>query len=198
MNMKKIAIVLTLLFFTLGGFSQNKDAGLDKRWAAMLEKSENYQLYKVIKKTELTEVWQQVQDSLQGLRRQLVEERGKIGKHTGNIASLQKELKEVNEKLEAISKEKDSISFLGMQINKNSYSSFLWVIIFLILGGAALLFFLFLNSNKVTVQSKASYDSLFSQFEEYKAVKIEVERKLRRELQTQMNTIEELKRNGRV
>lgn len=194
--MKKIVFCTAFLLLTLTSFSQK--VTLNRRWDYMLDKSNNYQLYKVIKKTELTEVWKAVQDSVSYLQSQLQRERSKIKELEGQIVVLKKQVEDIDKKHQAVNIEKDNITFMGAKVNKHNYVNILWVIIGLVVIGCGILFILFLNSNRVTLQKSNEYDHLFKSFEEYKVSKIDLERKLRRELQTNMNMIEELKRHGRI
>lgn len=191
----KIFTILTLLMLSAGAaFSQNSGSTLNKKWDIMLEKAENYEHYKVIKKVELNEVWKSVQDSVSRLKAELKQERSQIKDQAEQITTLQKQLEEVKTQLDGVSEERDSMSFLGAQVDKYSYATTLWFIIFIVLGGCGVLFFLFQNSNRGTVQKIKDYDDLSKSFEEYKQSKIEMERKLKREMQTYINSIEELKR----
>ena len=196
--MKKIIIAFAIFLSSLSTYAQSKGPTLNKRWEGMLSRSNNYQLYKVVKKTDLEEVWKAVQDSVNHLQNQLVREKSKIPTLDTQIKDLKKQVDEIDQKHQAVTIEKDNIVFLGAGVNKHTYVNILWVMIALIIVGAVILFFLFKNSNRITNQKKNEYDHLFKSFEEYKMSKIEMERKLRRELQTNMNMIEELKRHGRI
>jgi hypothetical protein len=190
--MKKLIIIPIILLIQVVSFSQTNES-LNTRWDKMLNKSSTFENYKVIKKTELADFWKFVQDSVSTLKSQLSQEKALIAKQKGEIEVLQKQSNEINSNLESTRNEKDSMSFLGMDVDKYSYATTLWILIFLILAGCGVLFYLFQNSNKVTTQKTNDYESLNKSFEEFKQNKIEVERKLKREIQTQMNKIEELK-----
>ena len=196
--MKKILFCILMIGAISNGYPQNKGITLNRRWEYMLDKSNNYQLYKVIKKTDLTDVWKAVQDSVSFLQIQLAREKVKITQLEAQIRDLKAQVNEIDQKHKAVTIEKDNIRFLGGGVNKHTYVNVLWAIILIILIGSGVLFTLFINSNRITQQKKGEYDDLFKSFEEYKIGKIELERKLRRELQTNMNMIEELKRNGRL
>lgn len=192
--MKRLTIYL--LFMSLAGTvsAQSGQSSLDEKWNNMLNKAESYQHYKVIKKTDLSELWGVVQDSVSKLESMLVQERSKIVSQQNKIDQLEKQEGEVQAKLDAVTLEKDNMSFLGIEVDKYAYATILWVFIVVIAAGCGVLFFMFKTSNKVTVQKISEYDHLFNRFEDYKKSKIELERKLKRELQTQLNTVEELKR----
>jgi hypothetical protein len=191
--MKRIIIFPAFMLLAGLALSQGNNESLNKKWNTMLDKAESYQFYKVIKKSDLDGVWKAVQDSSNRVKNELIQERMEVKKQNAQIAQLQKQDYEVKAKLDRITKEKNSMGFLGMDVNKYTYTSILWIIIILVLSGCGILFFLYYNSNNTTVQKINDYEQLSKTLEEYKYSKIEMERKLKREIQTYMNKIEELK-----
>jgi hypothetical protein len=206
--MKELLSSVVLIFFISMAFSQNKDLTpliadgklpLNKKWELTLSKAEDYQYYKVIKKTELTELWKVVEDSLRRLNESLYQQKIKIKQQDNQLLQLQQQVNDTKTMLEKMNNEKDNISFLGASVNKNTYVNILWIVMLLVVIVAGIIFFMYYGSNKITMQKKSEHDQLFKSFEEYKLARIEVERKLRRELQTYMNKIEDLKgKQGRI
>jgi hypothetical protein len=192
--MKRIIIFQVLMFIVGVAFSQDKTESLNKKWGNMLDKAESYQFYKVIKKSELDDLWKAVQDSSNKVKNELRVEKNLVKQQNAQISQLQKQDYEVKTKLERVSKDKNNMVFLGMDVNKYTYTVVLWFIIFLVLIGCGVLFFLYYNSNNITVQKINDYELLSKTLEEYKYSKIEMERKLKREIQTYVNKIEELKK----
>jgi thiamine biosynthesis lipoprotein ApbE len=191
--MKKIMIFPVFMLLAGVALSQGSSESLSKKWNTMLDKAESYQLYKVIKKTDLEGVWKAIQDSSNQVKKELAQEKIKVKRQGSQIDQLQKQDYEVKAKLERISKEKNSMGFLGMDVNKYTYTAILWFIIILVLLSCGILFFLYFNSNNTTIQKISDYEQLSKTLEEYKYSKIEMERKLKREIQTYMNKVEELK-----
>jgi thiamine biosynthesis lipoprotein ApbE len=191
--MKRIMIFPVFMLLAGVALSQGSSESLSKKWNTMLDKAESYQLYKVIKKTDLEGVWKAIQDSSNQVKKELAQEKIKVKRQGSQIDQLQKQDYEVKAKLERISKEKNSMGFLGMDVNKYTYTAILWFIIILVLLSCGILFFLYFNSNNTTIQKISDYEQLSKTLEEYKYSKIEMERKLKREIQTYMNKVEELK-----
>jgi len=190
--MKKLFIFYLLMIASQIGWSQNQT--LNQKWNNMLENAETYQHYKVIKKVELAEVQKAVTDTVTALEAEIKQEAAQIKEQKGQIASLQQEIDQLKLKIETLSNAKDNMTFMGNSVDKYSYAHTLWFFVFLILAACAVLFFFFRRSNHIAVQKVNDYEDLFSRFEEYKKNKIETERKLKRELQTQLNLLEEFKR----
>ena len=190
--MRKLAIIIFLLLIGGSAFSQT----LEQKWGKMLEKAENYEPYKVIKKTELADFWKSTHDTIQRYQKELKTERAAVGTQKAEIAQLKTKIVELNAELSQNETDKNSVSFLGIKANKFVYLSTLCVLLVIALFGIVALYYLYNNSNTVTNQKVNAHQILSKEFDEYKLGKIEMERKLRRELQTQVNKLEELKKGN--
>jgi hypothetical protein len=190
--MKTSLLVAFLLAITTTTFSQT----LEQKWGKMLDKAENYDPYKVIKKTELADFWKATNDSIQRYQKELKSERGVIASQKSEVVTLKAQNVELTNKLSQNETDKNSVSFLGIKANKFAYLSTLCLLLVIALVGIGMLYYLYKNSNDVAVQKVNAYQVLSKEFDEYKQGKIEMERKLRRELQTQVNKLEELKKGN--
>lgn len=150
-------------------------------------RSNNYQNYKVIKRESLTTLKAHVLDSLQTLKKDLANERLLVGTQKDEITALNTKLTQANETISNLEKEKSSISFLGMQMNKSGYQGLVWAIIAGLLGTLLFFIYKFKDSNTVTVTTKDSLEELRTEFESYKKRALEREQKVRRELQNVLN-----------
>lgn len=190
--MKKPLIVLFLLFISSIAFSQT----LEQKWGRMLEKAENYDPYKVIKKTELADFWKSTNDTIQRYQKEIKGQRSVIASQKSEITQLKAQTTELNATLSQNETDKNSVSFLGIKANKVAYLSTLTLLFVIALLGIGVLYYMYTNSNSVASQKVNAYQLLSKEFDEYKLGKIEMERKLRRELQTQVNKLEELKKGN--
>jgi hypothetical protein len=198
--MKKFITVLSFTFFlfissaVLGQESETNtpkpslDNGtIESQFGYLYRKSSSYQEYKVVKKTFYQKIKGNVLDSMQALKKDLVDTKKLVEVQGNEIKSLKSDLLTTNDNLVSVTKEKDDIKFLGMPMTKASYNSLLWTIIFSLV--ALLLFFIFKfkSSNTITVQSKNLLNDTEKEFEAYKAKALEREQKVRRELQDELN-----------
>src|SRR5690606_19275597 len=122
-RMKKLIIIPVILLIQSISFSQTTDESLNSKWDKMLNKSSTYERYKVIKKTELADFWKFVEDSVSILKNQLAQERTLIAKQKSEIDQLQKQSAEINSSLESTRNEKDTMTFMGMDVDKYSYAT---------------------------------------------------------------------------
>lgn len=190
--MKKITIFIFLVIISTTAFSQT----LEQKWVKMLERAENYEPYKVIKKVELADFWKSTHDTLQRYQKELKSERAAIANQKTEIAQLKAQAIELNTKLAQNETDRNSVSFLGIKANKFAYLSTLCFLLVIALVAIGFLFYLYTNSNIITAQKINAHQMISKEFDEYKLGKIEMERKLRRELQTQVNKLEELKKGN--
>jgi len=198
--MKKFITVLSFTFFllissaVLGQESETdtpkpslNNGTIESQFDYLYRKSSSYQEYKVVKKTFYQKIKGNVLDSMQALKKDLVDTKKLVEVQGNEIKSLKSDLLTTNDNLISVTKEKDDINFLGMPMTKASYNSLLWTIIFSLV--ALLLFFIFRfkSSNTITVQSKNLLSDTEKEFEAYKAKALEREQKVRRELQDELN-----------
>ncbi len=150
-------------------------------------RSNSYQNYKVIKKDWLNTIKAHVVDSLHTFKKELANERLQVSTQKDEINALNTKLTKANETINSLEKEKSSVSFLGMQMNKGAYKGLVWTIIAGLLGTLLFFIYRFRNSNLVTVETRKNLEELQEEFEAYKKRALEREQKVRRELQNVLN-----------
>ncbi|CDF80105.1 conserved hypothetical protein [Formosa agariphila KMM 3901] len=160
---------------------------LDNQFEYIIQKSNNYQNYKVVKKVWLQTLKSHTLDSLKAVKIDLVETQTIVDQQTNEISTLKSNLSETQNTLDLTNQEKDSMEFLGMQLSKTTYNTFIWSII----GGllAFLLFFIykFKNSNSTTKEAKRMLAEIEEEFDEHRKTALEREQKVRRQLQDELN-----------
>lgn len=160
---------------------------VEERIDYLISSSNNYQDYKVVKKTSLNAIKKTIIDTIKGLEDSLAKSNKTIESKSKEITTLQTNLKNTNENLEKVTNEKDSFSFLGVLIGKELYSMLLWGAI------AALLIFLFIiygmfkRANAITSKTKKDFDEIEEEFENFRKSSLEREQKIKRELQDYKN-----------
>jgi len=200
-NNNRIFILSTISFLFALSLSGNLNAQavetevntLDKQYETLMRVSTTYQEYKVIKNVRLNEFWKNIQDSIKTAGVEKLALKQKISGLNEELITTQNNLSEVTSNLETSNHDRDRIDFIGIPLKKAAYNSVVWGIIF-ILGGLALFFFFRYNkSNAITRTTKKECDTLFNEYDNYKKNTRDKELQLKRELQTAINTIEDLK-----
>ncbi|GAA4423995.1 hypothetical protein GCM10023188_03290 [Pontibacter saemangeumensis] len=164
---------------------------------------ENNRTYKVVGVTSLDAFWKSVQDTIEAREKKLIE----AGKERDQeLAEAKESIQKQNSQLEAIKKEfaaKEqevqqsaynvaNLSVLGIDMEKQNYVilSFAVIITLLVLLGIFLM--QYRSSKLVAVEKQKAFDEIDQEYNEYKKNAREKELKVKRELQTEMNRIEEL------
>lgn len=189
--MKNLIPIVTILLLSLQATAQDpiqiQKNTLDHQMTEVFEKSNSYQEYKVIKKTELATLRRNILDSVGALEKQIASQKGEVIAQKNEIDSLRKELQDTKEAL-ALSKEKeDGIYLLGSLTSKATYNGIMWTIIVILLLVSGFLFYRFMNSHKITKGTQLKLAEMEIELEDYRRNSLEREQKLRRKLQDEIN-----------
>ena len=190
-----VFVLLTLTFPSLLNAQavEEEDNTLDKQYETLMKVSTTYQEYKVIKHVRLNAFWKNIQDSILTAKVKQQTLKQEIADLNEELLTTQNNLGEVTSNLEVSNHDRDRIDFIGIPLTKSFYNSLVWGIIFILGGLAVLFFFRFNKSNAITRSTKKEADTLFNEYDNYKKNTRDKELQLKRELQTAINTIEDLK-----
>ncbi|MGI8893640.1 MAG: tRNA (guanine-N1)-methyltransferase [Bacteroidia bacterium] len=164
------------------------DSGpIEERFDYMIDKSNRFQEYRVVKQTWLHKLKGHVVDSLKVLNNELNQAQNAITQHKAQKDSMAAEVAEANQSSDELRQEKDSIVFMGMMLEKNTFLTFMWFTYAFLL--VALFFFIYKykNSNRVTLETRHTLDETREEYELHKKRAMEKEQKLKRELQDELN-----------
>lgn len=191
--MKKI-LNLSFLLLVFGiSFAQETEEveirrnTLSEQMQDAFDKSNSYQEYKVIKKTQLASLRTNILDSVARLERQISSQDSEIGLHKTEVDSLKQNLSKTQEDLKTSIENEDGIKVLGILTSKSAYNSVMWSIILFLLVAAGFLFYRFLNSAKITNAAQLKMAEMEIEIEDYRRNSLEREQKLRRKLQDEIN-----------
>ena len=201
---KFILSVLTLLFISLATlYAQNdqtqetraslNSGTLESQFDYMFKKSFRWTdpktglRYKTIKVNDLYKFKGNAIDSLKSARAEFKEANSTIATQRQEIESLKADLGNTNENLTSVTKEKDSIRFLGIPMSKAGYNSILWSIIAALSVLLAIFIGRFKKSNAITIQARNDKAEIEEEYESHRQRSLEREQKLRRELQDEIN-----------
>ncbi len=160
---------------------------LDNQFEFVIQRSNNYQEYKVVKKTWLYSLKAHTLDSLKAINKNLAETQTIVNNQNEEISKLKSSLSNTQESLDETNMEKDSMSFFGLQMSKTGYNTLLWSIIGALLALLLLFIYRFKNSNTVTKEARKALAETEEEFEDHRRVALEREQKVRRQLQDELN-----------
>ncbi len=178
--------IFFLLFISMTGFSQT-DNTLENQFDDVYNSSNNYQDFKVVKRTDLNSLKKSTLDSIAVYKNALAQMQGELESQQIELGLIQTSLKENNEKLQKTEQRENDISFLGIQTSKTAYNSIVWTIIIAL---AIILFFFvykFKNSHVVIRETKTKLDELEKEYELHRQRALEREQQLNRKLLDEIN-----------
>ncbi|PCI12030.1 MAG: tRNA (guanine-N1)-methyltransferase [Flavobacteriaceae bacterium] len=167
---------------------QTLDSGtIENQFDYIINKSNRYQEYKVVKRVWLDRLKKVVNDSLNVVKKELASTKVTLNEKESEIVTLTNSLNTTKETVSSLNNEKDSINFFGMLISKPMYNTTLWSIITILL--VALLFFVFKfnSSNAITKEANNKFNELEEEYETHKQRSLEREQQIRRKLQDEIN-----------
>lgn len=190
--MKKIILLAFPLFlFTLTITAQDsiqiKKNTLSEQMTDAFDKSNSYQEYKVVKKTQLTTLRRNILDSVSTLQKRIALMESELARERIAVDSLGQNLKTTQQNLIKAKEKEDGIAIFGILTSKATYNSIMWGIIVILLLISGFLFYRFLNSHKITNAAQLSMAEMEIELEDYRRNSLEREQKLRRKLQDEVN-----------
>lgn len=165
--------------------------------------SENNKTYKVVNVASLDAFWKNVQETIaareQKLKQAGLQTEQDLVQAKDSIAQQQEQLQALKQQYAAKEQEVQqnihdvaNLSVLGIDMEKQTYVILSFVVIITLLIVLAVIMLQYKSSKSVAVEKKKAFDDVNQEYDEYKKGAREKELKLKRELQTEMNRIEEL------
>ncbi|WP_424963569.1 hypothetical protein [Ekhidna sp.] len=189
--MKNLSFTLSLIFVLFFTSNASAQEALQQKFENMLENTETYERYKVIPRTDLNTFWSEVTDTLNQKQRKIQQLQSETQDAKALAQQARAELSDVQSKLDESLKLNDTIYFVGIPFSKVGYHIMVWVIIIALAVLAVIAYFMFIRSNSVTTRTRREHEALQAEFEEHKTKARETQVKLKRELQTAVNQLNE-------
>lgn len=198
MELKKECItVILMLMVSLSSFAQSEVATevekdltngtIEEQLDYVERKSNNYQEFKVIKKTWYTTLKQNVNDSIELLETEQANLRSKLKAEESTTQENLAKLMATQDSLTETRGAQNNMKWIGISMEKPIYRIIMWGII-LVLGLILLVTLIrFKVNNSKTKLAKADLEQLQTEFEEHRKGALLREQKLRRELQDEVN-----------
>jgi ABC-type Na+ efflux pump permease subunit len=193
MNISRCLTLLFLLFVANFAVAQRGNpatadtVSLQGQFDEMLRVSSKYQIYKTVRRTFLDAFMANVQDSISGYTEEISRLENRISEQDAKIAEQATAIEDRQGQIGVLTEEKDSISLLGMPLSKGAYSLILWSAIIALLA----MLLLALARMRLAVGSARQAQQDFLQvnedLEKSRKTRLEVEQKLRRQLQDEIN-----------
>jgi predicted PurR-regulated permease PerM len=188
----KSVLLFTLIFSTSIAFSQVttkfKDTGsISDQIDNIIKNSNRYEDYKVVKINWLEQLKNNVNDSIVVYKNEITAANGTISSQKKSIDSLKIALNTSDTTITNLSNEIQSISLVGIEMNKSAFKTTMFSIIAILALLLAFFITKFKQSNNITLQAKQDLKELDEEFESHRKKALEREQKVRRQLQDELN-----------
>jgi preprotein translocase subunit SecF len=166
-----ITICLSLPYYTQAQTSTPEvldTATLQQQLDYMEERMNTYNGYRAVRDDIFLKMNKNSLDSLNSAKREISQLESSLASTHSDMAVLQETLQKTSEDRDLAIKNKNSMSFLGIQMNKVLYNSILWIIILALAALLILLFLMFKRSFVVTRQTTKDLEETKEEFESYR------------------------------
>ncbi len=194
-SLKHFSFLFFILFFQVSVAQQNENIGdqtLNQQYSTLIEKSETFNDYKVIKKNKLKAFWKTVSDSVNQAGKSKREALAAIGVKKAQIEELNDIIKTKDEELATGEEEKSNITVAGIPFNKSSYAVISTILPAALLGVIGFLIVRIRMYHQTTRTAQKELKTMENECNDYKKRALDTQIKLNRELQTERNKLLEL------
>lgn len=142
------------------------------------EKTRIYEDYRAIREDMFQKIKVNALDSLKAAKTEISTLKTSAREQNFTIDSLNSSNVTVKADLYKMTKTKNSIKLLGIEINKAAYNAVLWTIIAALAGALVIGFLAFKRNHTVTAHTKREFEELKKEFEAYQKASREAREKM--------------------
>ncbi len=142
------------------------------------EKTRIYEDFRAIREDMFQKMKKNATDSIDAARREIGSLITERQDRDLLIDSLNSAVEDVKSELADMTRTKNSITFLGMEVNKKVYNSILWTIVAALTGLLAIGFLAYRKNYSTTIDTKKEYEELKKEFEAYRKAAREAREKM--------------------
>ncbi|MFD0762500.1 hypothetical protein ACFQZW_10435 [Lutibacter aestuarii] len=190
--LKKLILAFTAFLITTTVFSQTTKRFIDtgsvkNQFDYLIDESNKYQDYKVVKYNWLVKLKSNVSDSLSASKKEIISNYNSIQAQKKTIDSLMAAVNTSTNQITSLNTQIESISLFGIQFKKDTFKT----IFFVIIGILAILLLFFITKYKhgfsIIKETKLSLKELEDEYENHRKRALEREQKVMRKLQDELN-----------
>lgn len=160
---------------------------IDQQFTDLMNASNNYQEYKVVKKAGLQRFINNTRDSINSFKNEIEGYRNELRSEKAQVEKLNANLTQTQDSLNTTRAKIDSIDFLGIPMEKSGYKGLMWGIVAIL--AIALIFFIlrFRGSNVHTKEARRKQAETEQEFDDFRKKSLEKQQELGRQLQDERN-----------
>ena len=188
--MKSLYLFIFCLLMSVSTFSQkaeNDTLSLSKQFEQVYRRSSSYKDFKVIRKTTFQNLKNNALDSVKSIdeKFKIVSQKSlRLEQKINNISKIR--LEQDLELSKAIL-EKNTISFAGLKLKKNTFKIIIWSIFLTLIILTCFFAYKLKDGIKITLQAKNELTKVEEEFNSYRKKSLVRDQKLRRQLQDEIN-----------
>ncbi|MBN1132086.1 MAG: hypothetical protein JXR52_10370 [Bacteroidales bacterium] len=175
--MKYTGIVSLLILLTLTPNVLNGQTGLVEALDTLTlreqveevqKRTRIYENYRAIREDIFQKMKSNSIDSLLAAKKEISELRGTLQEKESEISSLKNSLEKTGDQLDEAVKNRDALTFLGIQMDKKFYNTIMWFLVGGLALAAVILFLIFRRNRVVTLEYRKELSETKDQFDTYK------------------------------
>lgn len=144
----------------------------------MQDKTRIYEEYRAIREDMFQKIKGNALDSLKAAKTEINGLKNNAGERNLTIDSLNASIETVQANLDQMTKTKNSIRVLGIEVNKTAYNAVMWILIATLAGFLAIGFLAYKRNYSATVNTKKEIEELKREFEAYRKASREAREKM--------------------
>ncbi len=178
MILRKYRFALLMLSMTFLGLqntnAQNSlvaildSATIDSQLDQIQQRTRIYNDFRAIREDIFLKMKGNVLDTLNGTKLEILHLNSIVSERNFQIETVNTDLARTKIERDEAIKNKDSLSFVGIQTNKGLYNTIMWFIVLGLATFATFMFILFKRSHVITTQVKNELETIQTDFEEHR------------------------------
>ena len=160
---------------------------IDNQFDKIYKKATNYKNYIVILKEQYLNLKSNVLDSLKDSKRLVLEIENRLHTKNSTLKKTKEQLVSAEFNLKEVIQKANSMTFMGVQLNKTSYNLLLWLLIIFLTSTSVYFILKFKKSMTITKEAQRVLLENEKALEIHQKKSLVREQKLRRQLQDEIN-----------
>lgn len=149
-----------------------------EQFSSIENRTKIYENFRAVREDMFQKLKKNVNDTIAGMRSRIAATNRQEAGLRSTIDSLNSKLNNTQTNLDDMTRSKNSISFLGMDLEKGSYNSIMWAIIISLVLLLLIGFLVFRRNQNIVVSSRKDLDELKAEFETYRRTSREAREKM--------------------
>jgi hypothetical protein len=166
------------LYAQTGALAVQDSADLEDQLDYIHENTRVYNDYRAVREDVFQKLRRNVRDTINASRLEIEQLNSKLSEQDFQIETLNTDLARSNNEKEEAIRNRDSLSFLGIQMKKGIYNTIMWLIIVGLAAATLITITLFRRTHQVTAETKKELQSTQDEFENYRKTSREKYEKL--------------------